>query len=69
MFRCPTGSTGECNDNAETFVEHMHCERFKNDMNGPWYMVSKAMSGSKCGELEVNYKIRFSLNLIALQLE
>lgn len=53
MFRCPTASTGQCNDNAEVFVEHMHCDRFQTDITGPWFMLSDAMTGSKCGELEV----------------
>lgn len=53
MFRCPTNSSGVCNDNAEVFIEHMHCERFQSDDNGPWFMISKAMTGSKCGELMV----------------
>lgn len=55
MFRCPTDSTGQCNDNAEVFVEHMHCERFQNDINGPWFMISNAMTGSKCGEMKVHF--------------
>lgn len=70
MFRCPTGSTGQCNDNAEIFVEHMHCQRFQTDNTGPWFMVSDAMSGSKCGESKVDYEgIQFSLNLIAQRLK
>lgn len=33
-----------CNDNAETFFERLHCERFRKDEIGPWYMFSNGMT-------------------------
>lgn len=54
MYRCATDATDQCNDNLEVFFEHLHCERFNTDANGPWFMVSNAMAGSKCGEAAVS---------------
>lgn len=65
MYRCAADSTGQCNDNAETFVEDMHCERFKSDKTGPWTMISDGMSGSHCGEKKVkNHSINSNFKLI-----
>lgn len=50
MYQCDTGSTGQCNNNPIKHVQPLTCEDFHKDSSGPWYMISKAMSGSRCGE-------------------
>ena len=50
IYQCPNDSTGTCNDNPQEYHEKLHCERFHGDDSGPWYMISSAMRGSKCGE-------------------
>ncbi|CAD7079557.1 unnamed protein product [Hermetia illucens] len=51
IFHCPqTTTTGQCNSNGKTFIESLHCDQFKRDNSGIWYMISSAMSGSHCGE-------------------
>lgn len=56
MYRCAKGSVGVCSDNQEHFFEHMPCDRFQSDATGPWFMISDALSGSKCGDQTVNSK-------------
>lgn len=53
MFHCLTGTAGKCYDNREEYTEVLHCKRFHTDQSGPWFMISDAMSGSKCGESAV----------------
>lgn len=57
MLRCAADSTGPCMENAEHFYEILHCKRFHEDETGPWHMISDGMSGAKCGEEMVNYKM------------
>lgn len=52
-YRCRTGSVGECYDNPEEFTEEMSCDKFTNE-EGPWKIISNAMSGSKCGNAIVS---------------
>lgn len=58
MMRCKEETTtGPCSDNAEHFYEILHCQRFKKDDTGPWFMVSDGMQKtSKCGEEIVNFQ-------------
>lgn len=57
MLRCKAGTTGPCNDNAEHFLEVLHCERFHKDASGPWFMLSDGMTDAKCGEKTVSQAV------------
>lgn len=50
MMRCRANTVGQCNDNVESFFEKLHCERFRKDETGPWFMLSNGMSDAHCGE-------------------
>lgn len=60
MMRCAADTTGTCNDNVEHFYDTLNCDRFKMDETGPWFMLSKALSGSHCGEKEVCFALKSS---------
>lgn len=57
IFTCPPETEGTCDQNVKTYIEQLHCDRFKEDSSGPWYMISTAMSGSKCGEKLGNFEL------------
>lgn len=57
LWRCGADTTGQCNENAESFYDVFPCERFHIDENGPWAMFSQALSmKSKCGANAVDLK-------------
>lgn len=66
LFQCSTtGAMNQsCNDNARKYVEPLHCDRFHGDQSGPWYMLAKAMRGSRCGEKTVSISVHLNLNEI-----
>lgn len=53
MLRCRANTVGPCNENAESFYERLHCEKFRNGEVGPWFILSNAMASGHCGEAKV----------------
>lgn len=51
--KCARGTTGLCRENEQKFIEPMHCKRFNDDKDGPWYMISQAVEHDTCGAVTV----------------
>ncbi|XP_037050650.1 uncharacterized protein LOC119084677 [Bradysia coprophila] len=51
LYQCSSTVNDQCNDNARKYVVPLRCEKLHGDSSGPWYMLAKAMKGSKCGEM------------------
>lgn len=54
MMRCKADTVGPCNENAESYFEQLHCERFRKDETGPWAMFSSGITSGHCGEQMVH---------------